>query len=215
LEDGQKLVTHTKTLMIVGRQTTMEQQTENYLNSAGIKISEACSSVVKLSTGALALSIAFQGNIKGQDASHLWILATSWVLLTLPPICFVFLKLLDAKNDLFWFDQHRALENATDVSKIDPISDVPNEVKDINKIAKLSYKSLLISFVLGIVSLMSFAIINMETTANQEPDPRWESRSVFDRPELEGLKTRIKEQWNAEPSEQMEHILEKCFQEKQ
>jgi len=48
-----------------------------------------------------------------------------------------------------------------------------------------------------------------------EPDPRWESRSVFDRPELEGLKTRIKGQWNAEPSEQMEHILEKCFQEKQ
>ena len=142
-----------------------KNNSEAYLDAAGDKINRAIDSIFKLSTGALALSITFRNSIVDCHPQYLWMLSITWILLGLVPLSYVFLRLSEAQQDLFWWRKHDEAKKAfTEGKEATPMSEFPMELKIKLLSAKLCYYILLISFALGIISFLSFAILNNKTS---------------------------------------------------
>ena len=138
-----------------------KNKSEEYLNAAGDKINCAIESIFKISTGALALSITFRNSLTDCHPQHPSLLSIAWILLGLVPLSYVLLRFIEAQQDLFWWRKHDEAKKAfAEGKKAKPISELPRELKIKLLAARLCYYMLLISFILGIITFLSFAILN-------------------------------------------------------
>ena len=80
----------------------IKENSEKYLERAGAKIDQSIESIFKIATGTLALSITFKGSLTSGESSCLWLLAIAWISLALVPVSYVFFKLCESEEDLFW-----------------------------------------------------------------------------------------------------------------
>ncbi|AHF94918.1 hypothetical protein OPIT5_29895 [Opitutaceae bacterium TAV5] len=132
-----------------------------HLTEAEQKLDSAFQAIFQIATGALALSITFRGEIAPEGAKAKWILSLAWILLALVPISYVFLRLMEASNAVFWNNRHRELnEKIKKVKPVEPMAGIPPELQRSLKSAELCWRVMLGSFVFGIVALLVFGIIN-------------------------------------------------------
>jgi len=137
-----------------------QNNSNKYLNAAGDKIKSAIDSIFKLSTGALALSITFRSSLTN-CSRYLWLLSFAWILLGIVPISYVFLRLTEAQQDMFWWQKYKKTEDAfAEGKEARPLKELPPEFKTKSLAARFWYYSLFTGFVLGVVAFLLFAILN-------------------------------------------------------
>jgi len=132
-----------------------------HLTESEQKLESAIQGIFQIGTGALALSITFRGEIAPEAASAKWLLSLSWIFLALVPISYVFLRLMEAAKSMFWHNLNQKMQD--DIQKglpASPIVDLPPKLKILMAQAELCWKSLIYSFLLGIVFLLLFGLIN-------------------------------------------------------
>lgn len=125
------------------------------------KLESAIQGIFQIGTGALALSITFRSEIAPEDANCKWLLSLSWIFLALVPVSYVFLRLIEAARSSFWhnFDMRMQTDIKMGVA-VSPLSELPQELKMLMRQAELCWKALIYSFLLGIVFLLLFGLIN-------------------------------------------------------
>ena len=132
-----------------------------HLTESGQKLESAIQGIFQIGTGALALSITFRGAIAPQAASAKWLLSLSWIFLALVPISYIFLRLMEAATSAAWHNLHAKMND--DVQKgrpVPPMAEPPPKLKLLMKQSELCWKSLIYSFLLGVVFLLLFGLIN-------------------------------------------------------
>jgi len=141
----------------------MDEKAVQHLTTATENISQACESVFQLSTGALALSITFKGSLVNDTTVHLWILAVAWISLSIVPVSYVVLKLINADESMFLCDFFQNPDNENQQQKISSFRELPRKIKWLIMTKAIFHLFLFSGFIVGILCFLAFAIKNINS----------------------------------------------------